>query len=167
MKKYLIILFSLIVVYSCKISYQFNGASIDYNLIKTIEIVDFQNQALNIYPPLAQLFNNHLKDVYTRNTKLTFTNVNPDIELEGEITRYEFTPIGVSENIIAEQTRLTMDVKIRFRNNKNPDEDKEQTFSAYRDYSSSRMLNDVQDQLIGELTEDIVDQIFNATMANW
>lgn len=132
-----------------------------------MQIVDFQNQALNVYAPLAQVFNEHLKDVFTRNTKLEFTNLNPDLELEGEIVRYDLMPMAAGEDGFAQQTRLTMDVRIRFRNNKNSDEDKEQTFSAYRDFSSSQDFTSVQDQLISELTEDIVDQIFNSTMANW
>ncbi|MFV0468275.1 MAG: LPS assembly lipoprotein LptE [Dysgonomonas sp.] len=164
---YVILLLTVVFAYSCKISYQFNGASIDYNVIKTIWITDFQNQALNVYPPLAQVFNEKLKDVYTRNTKLQFTNTNPDVELEGEIIKYDLTPLAIGQDAMARQTRLTMDVKIRYRNNKNPAEDKEMTISAYRDYNSSEMLNTVQDELIKQLTEDIVDQIFNATMANW
>ncbi|NDW10578.1 LPS assembly lipoprotein LptE [Dysgonomonas sp. 520] len=167
MRKYFIYLLCILGFTTCKISYQFNGASIDYSIIKTMEIVDFQNQALRQYPPLLQVFNERLKDVYSRNTKLQFTSSNPDLELEGEITRYDLTPLAAGEDRISQQTRLTMDVRIRFRNNKNPAEDKEQTFSAYRDYSSSQMLDSVQDDLIKQLTEDIVDQIFNATMANW
>lgn len=168
MKKHVILLFLLLVgMYSCKVSYQFNGSNIDYNLTKTMHIADFQNQALTQYPPLIQTFNNRLKDVYTRNTKLQFINNNADLELDGEIIKFETSPLAVREDGLAGQIRLTMDVRIRFRNNKNPSEDKEQTFSAYRDFSSSQSISDVQDALGSELTEDIVDQIFNATMANW
>lgn len=158
----------LCLLVSCSISYKFNGASIDYSKIKTIEIRDFQNQALTVYPPLAYEFNEHLKDVFTRNTKLQLVNNKAaDLELEGEITRYDLTPLAVQENAIAAQTRLTMNVRIRFINNVNPNEDKEENFSAYRDFSSNLMLTDVQDNLIKELNEDICDQIFNATMSNW
>ena len=168
MKRYILLsLLSLITLASCKVSYQFNGASIDYNLVKTMQISDFQNQALNQYAPLLQTFNEKLRDIYSRNTKLQFTSVSPDMQLEGEITKYELTPLGIGADAISNQTRLTMDVRIRFRNNKNPDEDKEQTFSAYQDFSSSVMIDNVQDQLINDLTNEIVDQIFNATMANW
>ena len=56
---------------------------------------------------------------------------------------------------------------MRFRNNKIPGQDKEETISANRTFSSNVNLTDVQDQLIKELTDEIVDQIFNTTMANW
>ncbi|MDR1811096.1 MAG: LPS assembly lipoprotein LptE [Prevotella sp.] len=152
---------------SCKISYQFNGASIDYNVIKTINIKDFQNQATMVYPPLTQVFNETLKDHYTKNTRLSFTSDNADLELEGEITRYELTPQAVKEDAYASQTRLTIAVRIRYYNNRKPQENKEETVSAYRDFSSNVLLNDVQDQLIDEISKDIVDQIFNMTLSNW
>lgn len=167
-KKITVTLSLLFIVFSCKVSYQFNGASVDYNKIKTIDIQNFQNQALDVYPLLAQYFNQYLRDYYTRNTKLQVLENQPsDLELEGEITRYYLMPLAVQDNAYASQTRLTMEVRIRFRNNVNPDEDVEQTFSAYRDFPSDEVLTNVQDQLIEELTKDIVDQIFNATLSKW
>jgi len=167
MKNILLFFLLILVMTTCTVSYQFNGASINYQETPDIEIRDFQNQALLIYPPLTQTFNEGVKDMFTRRTKLKFTSVNPSMELEGEITRYDLTPLAVQENNLAAQTRLTMAVKFRFRNNKRPEQDKEETISAYRDFDSNLMLTDVQDQLIDELTKDIVDQIFNATMSNW
>ena len=152
----------------CTVSYKFNGSNINYAETPTLDMKEFQNQAPLVYPPLTQVFNERMKDVFIRGTKLKFTNINPSMELEGEIVRYDLTPLSVKENNLASETRLTMTVNFRFRNNKNPQEDKNnETITAYRDFPSDRMLTDVQDQLIEELTKDIVDQIFNATMGNW
>ncbi|NDV79885.1 LptE family protein [Dysgonomonas sp. 511] len=167
MKKALWAAIISLITISCSVSYKFNGASINYQETPTIDIRDFLNQAPLVYPSLTQTFNERMKDVFTRNTKLQFTTVNPSLELEGEIVRYDLTPQAVQENNLAAQTRLTMNVRFRYRNNKNPQEDKEETISAYRDFSSSYTLEQVQDDLIKQLTEDIVDQIFNATMSNW
>jgi len=170
MKKLVTIFAVTLLIISCKISYQFNGASIDYNLVKTIEIKDFPNQAATVYPPLAQVFSETVKDHFTKNTRLNFTSDNPDIELEGEITRYDLTSQAVKDQgngIYATETRLTMSVRIRYINNKKPAENKEETISAYRDFSSNLMFTDVQDGLIDELSKDIADQIFNTTMSNW
>ena len=164
----LILIFIIVAAYGCKVSYTFTGAKIDYNIYKTINIKDFQNQATLVYPPLVQVFNERMKDVFVQGTKLTLADINPDMEIEGEIVRYDLTPQSVKEDAFASETRLTMAVRFRFRNNKNPQESKEdETISAYRDYSSNVILNDIQDQLIDELTKEIVDQIFNSTMANW
>ena len=66
-----------------------------------------------------------------------------------------------------ETFRLTVSVKVRYTNSKDPQFDLEQTFSAYRDFSSSQMLNQVQDGLIKEIVAELADLIFNATVANW
>ncbi|MDR1743663.1 MAG: LPS assembly lipoprotein LptE [Dysgonamonadaceae bacterium] len=152
---------------ACSISYKFNGASIDYEKTKTIQIDRFINQAPLVYPPLEQAFNDALQDKFIQNTRLQLVKNNGDMELAGEITGYQLTPMAVQEDAFASETRLTMTVRIRFKNNKVEGKDQESTFSAYRNFDSSQMLTDVQDQLISEMNKDIVDQIFNATMADW
>lgn len=167
MKRIIVLLLIVIISVSCRISYKFNGASIDYSLTKTLHIAEFRNQASLVYPPLSQHFSEAMKDHFIKNTKLKMTDVSPDLEIEGEIIRYDLSPLAIKEDAYASQTRLTMAVRMRYRNNKDPQQDKEETFSAYQDFDSSKMLTEVQDQLIEELTKEIVDQIFNATMSNW
>ncbi|MDD2476689.1 MAG: LptE family protein [Dysgonamonadaceae bacterium] len=167
MKKSLLYVFLVLLLSSCSLSYKFNGASIDYNLTKTILISDFPNQAPLVYPPLEQRFNEELKDLFTRSTRLQFVRQNADIEMEGEIVGYELTPLAVQEDSFASETRLTLTIRMRYRNNKVEGQDKEETISAYRNFPADRMLTDVQDQLINELIKEIVDQIFNSTMSNW
>ena len=162
-------IFSLIglLVTACSLSYKFNGASIDYTKVKTITIKDFPNQAPLVYPPLSQNFTEALKDIYTRQTRLQLVNNNGDLDLEGEITGYELTPMAVKEDAYASQTKLTITVRVRYSNRVNPDEDFEQSFSAYREFDANQMLQDVQDELCEEIVEELVDQIYNATVANW
>lgn len=168
MKKLIALLSIVLLSTACKVSYRFDGAQIDYKVIKTISIQDFTNQAALVYAPLTQVFNERMQDVFIQNTKLVISDDNPDLEIEGEIVRYDLTPQSVKEDAYESETRLTMAVKYRFRNNKDPQQDKQdETISAYRDYPASRMLNDVQDELIEELTKEIVDQIFNSTLSNW
>lgn len=167
MKKAWTIVAVFLILTACSVSYKFTGASIDYNLTKTLQLSHFVNQAPLVYPPLENLFNESLKDMFTRNTRLQFVNQNGDMEIEGEIIGYELTPLAVQEDQLAAETRLTMNVRMRFINNKVRGQDKEETISANRIFSSNINLTDVQDQLIKELTDEIVDQIFNTTMANW
>lgn len=155
------------VLAACSISYKFNGASIDYSKVKTITIKDFPNYAPMVYPPLAQQFTEGLKDIYVRQTRLSMVNDNGDLELEGEITGYELAALAVKEDALSSRTKLTITVKVRYSNRTNADEDFEQSFSAYREFDSSRMLQDVQDELCTEIVEELADQIYNATVANW
>ena len=163
----LLLCLGLLLATACSISYKFNGASIDYTKVKTIMISDFTNQASYVNPTLAPEFTEELKDIYIRQTRLEQVKSNGDLALEGEITGYDFTPMAVKEDAIASQTRLTITVRVRYMNNTNPDEDFEQSFSAYREFDSNLMLQQVESSLCAEIIEEIVDQVYNATVANW
>ncbi len=164
----LLCLFALVLTLtSCTISYKFNGASVDYTKTKTISITEFPIRAQLVYAPLGVAFNEELKDIYTRQTKLSFVNNNGDISLEGEITNYDLTPQAVKQDAYASETRLTISVKVRYTNQASPDQDFERSFSAYRDFSSTELLTNVQDQLIEEIVTELAESIFNATLANW
>ena len=156
-----------LIVQSCTISYKFNGTAIDYNVYKTIHVSQFPIRAALVYPPLQQTFENALLDYITRNTRLQTTDGSSDLELEGEITGYTLSPQAVTENALASKTRLTITVRVKYTDNKNDKNDVDQSFSAYQDFDSSEMLTDVQDQLCEEITEQLVDLIFNATLGNW
>lgn len=163
---YLFLVLSIIMA-GCTISYKFNGASIDYTKVKTISIKDFPNQAPLVYPPLSQQFTEGVKDIYVRQTRLSLVRDNGDLQLEGEITGYDLTPMAVKEDAYSSKTKLTITVKVRYTNRTNADEYFEQSFSAYREFDSNVMLQDVQDQLCSEIIEELADQIYNSTVANW
>ena len=92
---------------------------------------------------------------------------NGDLQLSGEIVEYSQFNKAVSADGYSAQTQLKMTVNVRFVNNANHDEDFEQRFSATTQYDSSQQLTAVQEELVTQMVEDIVDQIFNATVANW
>jgi hypothetical protein len=166
-KGFFVILLASSIFASCSISYKFNGASIDYTKVSSISIKDFPNMAPLVYAPLSQKFTEELKDKYTRQTKLRILRENGDLDLEGEITNYMLTPQAVKEDAYASQTRLTITVRVRYTNNTNSNEDFEQTFSAYQDFSNDQTIEQVQDELSLFILKEIVDQIFNQTVANW
>ena len=157
----------LLVLSGCKFSYSFVGTNIDYNETKTINIKEFTNQAALVYPTLTQIFSERMRDVYAKSTRLKFTDRDPDIEIEGEITRYDLSQQAVKDNAYASESRLTIGVTVRYKNNKNPAVNKSFSFSTYEVFSNSQTLTDVQDQLVSKMTTDLVDQIFNGTMSNW
>lgn len=151
----------------CIPSFTLNGAPIDYNVYKTIRVSNFPIRAALVYPPLEQTFANELLNYITRNTRLQTVDGNSDLVMEGEITQYYLTPQAVTEDAYASKTRLTIGVRVKYTDNKAENKDIDQTFTAYRDFDSSQMLTDVQDQLCQEISKEIVQLIFNATLGNW
>ncbi len=163
----LLVMVAFVSLSGCKISVKMNGSALDYNVYKTISVSEFPIRAALVYPPLQQTFENALLAYISRNTRLQTTDGASDLQLEGEITGYNLTPQAVTENAIAAMTRLTITVRVKYIDNKAEGQDVDQTFSAYRDFDSSEMLTDVQDQLCTEISNELVELIFNATLGNW
>ncbi len=58
-------------------------------------------------------------------------------------------------------------MRVKYIDDKDPNKNVDQSFSAYRDFDSSLMLNDVQDDLCQQISKELVELIFNATLGNW
>ena len=152
---------------SCSVSYKFNGASIDYTKIKTIQIAEFPVRSNYVWAPMGAIFNNELKDLFRRSTKLSEVKRNGDLKLEGEITRYEQRNKAVSAEGYSAQVELSITVNVRFTNNKDHKQDFEKQFTSQKSYDSTLSLNAVQEELVTQMMKDICDQIFNASVAQW
>ena len=158
----------LVLLASCSFKgYKFNGASVDYSKTKTIQIADFPIRSSYVWGPMGPLFNNRLKDQFADHTKLIQVKRNGDMKIEGELTQYTQCNKAVTCEGASAQTELSMTVNVRFTNTKNHAEDFEKQFTATASYETTRSLNSVQEELVMQMTKDLVDQIFNATVANW
>lgn len=155
-------------IYSCRISLGLAPiSSIDYSKVKTISIANFPNRAEYVYAPLAVQFNQKLRDMFIQQTRLQVINTGGDLDIDGEITGYNQYNESVDASGFASKVKVTLTVNVRYTNNTNHEEDFEQQFSAFQTYESTQLLTDVQDQLISVMIDDITEQIFNATVANW
>ena len=162
-----VILMVLMLCVACSVSYKFNGSSIDYTQTKTITIAEFPIRSTYVWGPMQGIFNNRLRDIFASHTKLQQVRRNGDLVIEGEISQYQQRNKAVTAEGHSAQTELTMSVTVRFTNNKNHAEDFERQFTASTSYETTQNLNSVQEELVTQMSEDIVDQIFNATVANW
>lgn len=152
---------------SCRINFTLNGAAIDYNVYKTVHVGDFPIRAALVYAPLETTFENELLNYISRNTRLQTTDGASDLSLEGEITQYSLSPQAVTEDAYASKTRLTIGVRVKYTDNQNDKNSIDQTFTAYRDFDATQLLIDVQDQLCQEISQELVELIFNSTLGNW
>ena len=100
-------------------------------------------------------------------TRLQQVKRDGDLQLSGEITSYDAYNKGVGSDGYSTMAELKMTVNVRFVNNSNHAEDFEQQFSASREYNATQQLSAVQEDLVTQMIDEIVDQIFNATVANW
>lgn len=158
----------LCVLSACTVSYKFNGSSINYEKTKTISFENFPNRSQAfVWGPMEPMFNTALQDKYMQQTRLKQVRNNGDLQLSGEITNYDAYNKGVGSDGYSTMAELKMTVNVRFVNNANHAEDFEQQFSSSREYNSTQQLASVQEELVNQMIKEIVEQIFNATVANW
>jgi len=165
MRNNLYILLALIFS-SCSMKYSFTGAAISPET-KTVSVSYFRNIAPLINPRLSDQFTEALRDKLLSETRLRLTSGDGDLMYEGEITGYDQTYQGVQASEQAAQNKLSITIKVKYTNNKEPQKSFEKPFSASAVYSSSESLSSVEDQLVKQINNDILTQIFSATVADW
>lgn len=157
---------TLWLVVACSISYSFTGTNINYDVTKTIQIDKIANRAPYGWAPMEAMMNNKLQDKYANGTRLQIVRRNGDLQIAGEITSYDQFNKAVSADGYSSQVQLKLGVNIRFKNTKTGQQWEKQ-FSATTQYDATQSLATVQETLVGQMLDDIIDQIFNATVADW
>ena len=148
------------------VKYSFSGTSIQPD-VKTVTINYFEYKALKVNPSLSNDLTEAMKDKFRKLTKLEQVEMDGDLELQGAVTGYEVRASAVTANEVAAQNRLTVSVSLKFMNRKYPEEDFEKSFSAYSDYVSTNSLDSVEATLCDEIVEKLVEDMFNASVAQW
>ncbi len=158
---------SALLMQGCTISYKLNQASIDYTVTKTFSVEPFTNRASYQWAPMAPMFNTTLTDKYNDQTKLRQVKRDGDLALSGEITSYDQTNKSISADGYSSMVQLRMTVRVKYSNRNKREDDFERTFSSSREYDSSQQLSAVQEELVQQMIDDIVDQVFNQTVGKW
>ena len=166
MKRLLCITAVLLCAAACGI-YSFSGTSIQGD-VKTVTVNYFDYKALKVNPTLSNDLTEALRNQFKKLTSLEQVDMDGDLEITGEITGYDVKATAITAGDVASQNRLTVTVKVSFTNRKHPEDDfTAKSFSAYSDYDSSNSLDAVESTLVTEIIEKLVDDIFNASVAQW
>ena len=150
----------------CSVHMTLSGASIDENL-KTFSVQYFTNRAAIINPLLSQKFTELLKERIMGESRLVLVEGVGDIDFSGEITGYTIRPMAIKEDAVSAQSRLTVTVKVRYKNKIDPKKNWESSFSAYQDYASERNISEVEGELTSLIIDQITENIFNKAFSDW
>lgn len=147
------------------------GATVD---AETITITEFYNNADLGPANMGQTLTNDLKNYFVQNTSLRVVQEEGQLQLEGEVVNFALTPIapvstGNPQDITsASSTRLTITVKATYINSLDDKMSfKDKSFSFYKDFPNDLNIADVQEQYTKQIFERIINDIFNASVANW
>ena len=169
-----IVSISFLLLFSGCIKYSLSGASTN---AKSIQVDAFYNNTELSPANLGQTLTNRVKDYYQQNSSLRVVPANGELQIEGTIITYATAPIapqasqGTGVNATPNygaQTRLTIAVKVNYVDNLEPTNSfKDRTFSFYADFDNASDFFSVQESLEKKIFDQIMIDIFNATIANW
>lgn len=162
----IIVLFGSTLIYSCSGGYSFTQGVPDPN-INTVSVQYFENRASLAKPTLSNSLTEALKDQMQSQTKLALVSKYGDIQFEGYVSDYKTTPVAITGNETAAKNRLSITVHVKFINTQDATKSYEQNFSRYAEYDSNLDLTAVEDELINEINEQLVQDMFNRAMSNW
>jgi hypothetical protein len=135
--------------------------------VETVSIDYFKSVAPQAPPIIEQAFTEALREIFLSQTNLKLTDGNGDLHFEGKITQYRSKAVSVSSDQIANAERLTITVRVRFVNKKEPKNNFDKSFSKYQDYDASQNLSSIENQLITDINQQLVQSIFDAAVSNW
>ena len=146
--------------------YKFNETSIDPN-INTFYIDRFEMRAQNAPPNLAETFEQALNQKIRQESRLDENQINPDIEFKGTISSFRVSSEAPQSGETVAFQRLTLSVRVEYVDNLNEERNWEQNFSRFADFGSDVSILDVQDELIEEINELLMEDIFNKAFTDW
>ena len=166
MKRLIYLTTLLLSVCSCGI-YSFSGTSIQPD-VNTITINYFEYKALKVNPSLSNELTEAVRTRFRQMTRLEQVDTDGDLEITGEVTGYTVAASAIAAGDVASKNRLTITVKVSFQNRKYPEDNfDDKNFSGYADYDSTLSLDSVEAGLTTEIVDKLVEDIFNATVAQW
>lgn len=152
-----------------KIKYSLSGASIPPEA-KTYSVAYFPNNATMVAPILSSEMTDALKSIFSTRTKLKEVSEAGDFAFEGQIKNYTSTTAAVSAGATTDYgslNRLTITISVKFTNAIDDKQSFNKSFSAYTDYDSSTLLNEVEGDLIAILVKQLAEDIFQDAASNW
>ena len=155
-----------IVSLSCgRVTFNMSGATVGN--AKTCQVGFFENRADIVNPRLSTQMTDALKDKIQASTSLKLVNGTADVAFEGEITGYAVTSGQVTAQGVAAKDRLTISVKVRFNNELDPDKSYDKSFSRFQEYTGGTSLSSVESQLVDDILNELMEDIFNEAFASW
>jgi len=110
-----------------------------------------------------------IKDGIQNNSRLSLDLEadSSEVTIEGVISSYYITPVALQEGDNASQNRLSVSVQFEIFISKPEEELMTLTSTRFVDYDASTDLGTVENDLLSEVTDQIVQDVLNKLFSNW
>ena len=170
LRNIIILTFTTLLLFSCSFSSSFKAGGKGNDLAaNSILIPLFNNNAAQGPTTLTLDLTEQVRDYYLANTKLV-VNSNEDSDLELYATIQDFYARQVESSIsngTATQMELFVVLNVEYIDNNNEDNNVNQNVTQSLVYSADLTLEEAQDEILPDLLDLLVQQVFNKTVARW
>ncbi len=160
-----IFLFSMFVISACQVTYSSSGGQ--FSGAGTFSVETFKSQTALASPIYAQRLSEALKDLLLQQSPLKLAERNGDLRYEGFVTDYRIAPVAIQGNETASLNRLTITIKVKYTNTLEPSLSFDRTFSKFADFDAASDLLSVEEGLWITINDQLLQEIYNASVGNW
>lgn len=146
--------------------YSFRGVSLDPN-IQTYFVAPFANNAENALPSLAQSMEDALREKIRTESRLVYNDNTPDIEFRGTLVDYRISAEAPRTGEVTAINRLTITLAIEYFDNLTQKQVWKRNFSFFFDFPSDRDFTSVESEALRVITNQLMEDIFNAAFSDW
>lgn len=150
--------------------YSFSGTSLS-SAVKTFSIQDFQSNVALGPADLARQLTEKLSRELLQKTPLKQVATHGDIQFEGVITGFKYTPIALRSNDqggTAGRIQLTITLQASYSNaHDKTAEFSKKNFVQAADMDATASIAAEEPRLVEEVLTKLVKDVFNASVAKW
>ena len=110
-----------------------------------------------------------MKDGIQNNTRLSLATKLSDaeVQIEGQILNYQVSPIAIENGDNASKNRLSLSVQFIINTTLPEEQAITLTSTRFEDFEATTNLSSVENELLENITEQIVQDLINKLMSNW
>lgn len=145
--------------------YSFQGISIPPE-VDTFFVENIEDRTGEMPPGFNENFSENLAEKIRSNTRLLIDNGNPDIYFTCVVTLFTVRAEDPNRNTGTALNRLYLNMEVTYFNIKT-DEERKLKYNETEDFGAEQDFIDVQEDLLAEVSERIIERIFNDSFTNW
>ena len=139
--------------------YSFQGISIPVD-VNTFFVENIEDRTGEMPPGFNEDFSESLADKVRNNTRLKIDNNNPDVSFSVFVTQFTVRAEDPNSETGTALNRLYLTMEVTYYNSKT-DEEIKKRYDENEDFGAEDDFTNVQDQLLENISERIIERIFN------
>lgn len=167
--KYLILILVLALTSCWPTSVSFKDGSVPPEW-KKFRVQTLESKAANAPISYAPNLTEEIKDAIQNRVGLKLVSNesdDPQVTVTGVVDNYNVTPLSLQDNTAQVKNRLTIRASFEIFITEPEEEVMKLNVSRFSDFDASQNVGAIQNQLLGEINDQIVQDVLNKLLSNW